>query len=76
MDKLVKRGNQLSSVMQMAIITPYADEYLMILYHGTKDVYAQGMVGPPISVDVTKGGGELGRGTRLLSLAVHPDFLP
>jgi hypothetical protein len=34
----------------------------MITYHGTSITSANNIVGPPSSVDVTKGGGELGRG--------------
>ncbi len=34
----------------------------MITYHGTSPVFAKSIVGPPTNVDVTIGGGELGRG--------------
>lgn len=34
----------------------------MIAYHGTDQTSASSIVGPPSNVDVTKGGGELGRG--------------
>ena len=34
----------------------------MILYHGTNTVAAQRIAGPPAAVNVTVGGGELGRG--------------
>ena len=34
----------------------------MILYHGTNRANANSMCGPLVSIDVTRGGGELGRG--------------
>lgn len=34
----------------------------MELYHGTSNISALAIIGPPPDVDVTKGGGELGRG--------------
>lgn len=34
----------------------------MIAYHGTDRTSANNIVGPPSNIDVTKGGGELGRG--------------
>lgn len=34
----------------------------MIAYHGTDRQSAQKIVGPPAAIDVTQGGGELGRG--------------
>jgi hypothetical protein len=34
----------------------------MIVFHGTSRLSALSIVGPPPSVDVTRGGGELGRG--------------
>ncbi len=34
----------------------------MIAYHGTNKASANNIVGPPSNVDVTRGGGELGRG--------------
>ncbi|WP_438015097.1 DUF3990 domain-containing protein [Sorangium sp. So ce315] len=33
-----------------------------ILYHGTRLAHARAIVGPPPTVDVTRGGGEFGRG--------------
>jgi hypothetical protein len=34
----------------------------MKLFHGTNSISAGSIAGPPIAVDVSKGGGELGRG--------------
>lgn len=34
----------------------------MITYHGTNITSANNIVGPPSNIDVTRGGGELGRG--------------
>nr|WP_288836382.1 hypothetical protein [uncultured Flavobacterium sp.] len=34
----------------------------MITYHGTDRASANNIVGPPSNIDITKGGGELGRG--------------
>jgi hypothetical protein len=34
----------------------------MVTYHGTNRASANNIVGPPSNIDVTKGGGELGRG--------------
>ena len=34
----------------------------MITYHGTSTTSANNIVGPPSNIDVTRGGGELGRG--------------
>ncbi|WP_218330647.1 DUF3990 domain-containing protein [Hydrotalea lipotrueae] len=34
----------------------------MIAYHGTDRTSANSIVGPPSNIDVTRGGGELGRG--------------
>lgn len=34
----------------------------MKVFHGTSDIAAVLIAGPPSGVDVTKGGGELGRG--------------
>src|SRR5258706_89138 len=34
----------------------------MITYHGTHTASANNIVGPPSNIDVTRGGGELGRG--------------
>lgn len=45
----------------------------MIAYHGTDINSANNMMGPPSNIDVTKGGGELGRGFYVgenISLAV------
>ena len=45
----------------------------MKLYHGTSQIFAQAIAGPPTNVDVTKGKGEMGMGFYLgdsLSLAL------
>lgn len=34
----------------------------MVTYHGTDRASANNIVGPPANIDVTRGGGELGRG--------------
>lgn len=34
----------------------------MVTYHGTNRTSANNIVGPPSNIDVTRGGGELGRG--------------
>lgn len=38
------------------------NEQNMIAYHGTDRTSANNIVGPPSNIDVTRGGGELGRG--------------
>ncbi|MHA8057747.1 hypothetical protein [Aquirufa nivalisilvae] len=45
-----------------AILARHNKQTSMITYHGTDRASANNIVGPPSNIDVTKGGGELGRG--------------